>query len=217
MREKLLYLILFVLTFNFGFAQTQTITIPWDYFAVPPEDINFGGQSIFDTNITIEVGDTVVWEWVENASGHNVKSVQGESVETFGTPGGEFDTFNHVYSFSHTFTQVGDNKFNCAPHASLMYGTVTVVADGTLGIDGFNLSSFSISPNPAKDNMKINLPIEYGKLTVEVYDVLGKRVHKQDFKSAQNINVNVSSWRVGVYFVRLTDGNKSHTKRFVKN
>jgi hypothetical protein len=65
--------------------------------------------------ITIEVGDTVNWTW--GAGTHNLRATSG--IETF-------DSGYTVSSFSYTFNQVGSTDYVCDPHASNMYGTVTV-------------------------------------------------------------------------------------------
>ncbi len=88
------------------------------------------------------MGDTVVWIWL--TGGHNVKS-QPESAESFGTPGGLFDTFPEGFTYSYTFTVVGTSDFICAPHESLMYGSVTVVPAGTLSVSRSEITNFSIS------------------------------------------------------------------------
>jgi hypothetical protein len=65
--------------------------------------------------ITIEVGDTVNWTW--GTGTHNLRATSG--IETF-------DSGYTVSSFSYTFNQVGSTDYVCDPHASNMYGTVTV-------------------------------------------------------------------------------------------
>ena len=212
MKRNLLLAICF-LTFTFGFSQTETITIPWDFFSVPASDDNFSNGPMFDTNITIEVGDTVVWDWL--SGGHNVKSEDG-SAESFGTPGGQFDTFSDGYTYSYTFTVVGTNNYICAPHESIMYGSVIVVPEGTLSTPEFTESSeFVISPNPAKTKLNITLPSFSDDTRLEVFDVLGKRVYNGILTELES-SVNVSNWKTGVYLVRISNDKFSQTKRFIK-
>jgi hypothetical protein len=213
MKRKLLSLIC-IMFVSFGFAQTQTITIPWDYFSVPAGDPFFNDGPMFDTNITIEVGDTVVWEWEPNAMHHNIKSVAG-STETFGTPGDENATFNAPYSYSYTFTQVGTNDFVCQPHQTFMYGSVTVVPEGTLSTGTFDKVDFKIAPNPAKKKLNITLPNAQQNASVEVFDVLGKRVYAGEINTLKK-TIDVSEWNKGLYLVRITSDNGSQTKRLIK-
>ena len=77
--------------------------------------------SMSSTNqqITIGVGDTVIWTW--GGGTHNLRSTGG--VETFNS--GYSSTYG--FTFSHTFTVVGTTTYVCDPHESHMYGTVTVI------------------------------------------------------------------------------------------
>jgi len=210
--KRILLLLICFLTVAFGFSQTETISIPWDFFVLPSDDPNFGDQSIFDSRLTIEEGDTVEWTWL--TGGHNVKS-EPESAEAFGTPGGEFDTFPEGHVYSHTFTVVGVNNFICAPHESLMYGSITVVPEGTLSVSNPEISNFSISPNPAKNSFTLDLEAYTSDTTINVYDVLGKKVFSKTL-SAMRSSIDISKWNSGMYLVRITTADKTLTKRFVK-
>lgn len=75
---------------------------------------------------------------------------------------------------------------------------------------------FSISPNPAKRELNVTLSKKSDKdLTIEVFDVLGKRVYKGLITKLE-YSVNVSDWKSGVYLVRVTDDKSTQTKRFIK-
>jgi len=92
----------------FSFAQT-THNLDWQQ-----------GISGEDASLTIEVGDIVIWT-LTNTSPHTVTSLDG-SQETFdsGTLSGMGETF------SFTFTEVGENDYQCNFHAGNMFGTITV-------------------------------------------------------------------------------------------
>jgi hypothetical protein len=209
MKTKLLILLLFF-TVVYSFSQTETITIPWDYFTVPADDPNFETGNMFDTNITIEEGDTVTWEWI--TSTHNVKSVPRG---TFGTAGSDSDVYPADYTYSYTFNTIGVYDFECVPHSSIMYGTITVVAEGTLSVDDVEKVDFSIYPNPSNYKLNIRLAQNSNAANVEVYDILGKRIYRQTLTSTQS-SINVSRWNAGVYLVKITNDNGTQTKRFVK-
>ena len=69
--------------------------------------------------ITIEVGDTVKWTWGEGE--HNLAATGSETFES--------DYSSTVgYEFSYTFENIGSTDYVCTPHATNMYGTVTVTA-----------------------------------------------------------------------------------------
>jgi hypothetical protein len=74
---------------------------------------------------------------------------------------------------------------------------------------------FAISPNPAKSELNITLSNSDKDLTLEVFDVLGKRVYKGLITKLE-YSVNVSNWKSGVYLVRVSNEKTTQTKRFIK-
>ncbi len=205
MKTKLL-LLLFLSTFA-GFSQsTQTITIDWGFNSTPSASGNA------NTDRTIEVGDTIEWNWYASGS-HNVVSNGG--TETFNSGS---VTNNPGVNFSFTFNQIGTTNFICSPHSSIMFGTITVVAEGTLSMENFEiLNEISIYPNPVKDELTMDIPRSLNEeIKYEIFNVLGNRVYT--FNSEKKLNkLNVSNLTSGVYLVRiLSKNNRSLIKRFVK-
>ena len=205
MKTKLLT-IFFLLTVVFSFSQTETISITWNFFSIPDSE----EDSVVNTDITIEEGDTV--DWVFEGFGHNVKSVPRG---TFGTPGDDTVFYDAPYTYSFTFNDIGIFDFECFPHSSLMYGTITVVAEGTLSIKEVSMVDFSIYPNPSKSKLNISLVQNNNATKVEVFDILGKRIYSQSL-SSMNSSINVLRWNTGVYLVKITSDIGTQTKRFVK-
>jgi len=70
--------------------------------------------------ITIEVGDTVIWTW--GSGTHNLRAIAGTESFDSGYSTGAGNTFQFI------FDQVGSTDYVCDPHAGNMYGTVTVTA-----------------------------------------------------------------------------------------
>jgi len=79
----------------------------------------------------------------------------------------------------------------------------------------FQEDSFKISPNPSKNKLNIKLPKASENMTLEVFDVLGKRIHKSTITQL-SASVDVSNWKTGVYLVKVSNENESQTKRFIK-
>ncbi|MFD1064235.1 T9SS type A sorting domain-containing protein [Winogradskyella litorisediminis] len=208
MKTKLLALLLVFLFAKLSIAQTtETISIDWSFNSTPTSSGNANSSR------TIEIGDTVTWVWYASGN-HNVVRNGGTSSDAFNSG----STVGQGSTFSHTFNSVGTNDYVCSPHASIMFGTITVVPEGALSINDFELelNKFKLSPNPSKNNL--NVEINYNSENdyfVEVYDVLGKQIFKTQLK--RNItNINVSNWRSGVYLVKLSSDQTTLTKRFMK-
>ena len=198
----------FCLFFGMFLTAQNTFVIEWTFGSnsnVTPED------SPRNADRTIEVGDTVRWEFVASGS-HNVVSKPG-SQEIFSSGAQQSAGF----VFEYTFTQEGSNPYECAPHPGSMFGVITVVPQGSLSLDEFNTDlNFSIKPNPSTNLLNINLDkVSSAGYKVEVYDVLGKLVYKEQLSRMQS-SINVVSWKSGVYLVKVFNDNQSQTKRFLK-
>ena len=85
----------------------------------------------------------------------------------------------------------------------------------TLSQDDFQINDFDISPNPANTNFTISMPNFTENATVNVYDVLGKKVFASKLNSITS-TIDVSQWNSGIYLVRVSTENAMHTKRLVK-
>jgi len=89
------------------------------------------------------------------------------------------------------------------------------VANLTLSVGTATITNFSMSPNPASTNFTVTLPQRNDQATIEVYNMLGAKMLTTKFYD-QNANVDVSGWNTGIYLVKVTSGNFTQTKRFVK-
>ena len=205
MIKKLPFILFIMFSMGMG-AQTNTVSIDWSFNSTPSASGNANASR------TIEVGDTVIWNWYSGGN-HNVKS-NATATESF-----ESQFFGNGGTFSYTFTLVGTNDYICSPHPGSMFGTITVVADGTLSIPSFNaLGTIKMYPNPTDANLTIDFKIQnIEKLNVQVFNLLGKEVLTKQI-SKKDTSLMVSNLNNGVYMVRITslDGANSTTKRFVK-
>jgi len=81
----------------------------------------------------------------------------------------------------------------------------------TAGVEDFTANSVKMYPNPAKGVVNFT-SASNADLDVAVYDLLGKQV-----MDAQNVQsqLNISSLNPGMYFVKMTQGASSATKKLV--
>ena len=91
--------------------------------------------------------------------------------------------------------------------------------NATLSSDDFNLlEDVSLYPNPSRDYFTINLPAgieRNGK--IEIYNSIGQRIAVKPIQSDTDLNINVSSYSNGVYFLNLNIGEATKTLKFIKN
>ncbi len=185
-------------------AQTETYTIDWSFGSNP----SASGDA--NANRTIEEGDTVIWNWYANGN-HNVVS-EPDATESF-----DSGLLGPGSTFSYTFSQVGTNDYVCTPHSGNMFGTITVVPEGTLNTTDFNLSeSLSIYPNPASNKLFLEFddPNPTG-ISVSIFNALGQKVKENNRELEVISPMNVSDLESGLYFVRISVKNESTTKKIM--
>ena len=84
----------------------------------------------------------------------------------------------------------------------------------TLSLDDIALNTFKIYPNPV--NTVLHIELNSAKQTqVEIYNVLGKLVISKTISNSETIQTN--SLSKGIYILRLTQGNKTISKKLIKN
>ncbi|MES2766266.1 MAG: choice-of-anchor D domain-containing protein [Bacteroidota bacterium] len=94
------------------------------------------------------------------------------------------------------------------------------IAESTTDIERVYDPSFNITPNPAAGFTTINLPsFKSQDPLLKVYDALGKEVADLTGKLKETGNsqlkYDISSLSNGVYFLRLTDGNKTFSRTLI--
>jgi lysophospholipase L1-like esterase len=78
-----------------------------------------------------------------------------------------------------------------------------------------NKASYSISPNPAKDNITL-LVNKNGPLILQVIDINGKIV-KTNFLLGSVHNIDVSDLKKGLYLIRLNMASETYTEKLIVN
>ena len=187
-------LLLFFTLFSFALSAQTTHNLGW---------ANDGSSD--NQQITIEVGDTIIWTW--GAGTHNLRATSGtESFDSgFFTGAGN--------TFTYTFNQVGSTNYVCDPHAGNMNGTVTVTS--TAGITKNNLLSFDMYPNPVSDMLTVQLPTGTEKAEVSIIDYTGRLVFSKTI-SSNDTSIDVQSISRGIYIIRVASNAKIGVQRFIK-
>ena len=86
--------------------------------------------------------------------------------------------------------------------------------DDTVATEDFLAAEFSIYPNPAREQLTIEMNDESSKYQVEIVDMLGKKVFNTEIQSKGQLNV--SSLASGTYLLKLNSNSNTTTVRFVK-
>ncbi len=97
----------------------------------------------------------------------------------------------------------------------LSFSTVTLAQSTTGNQFASNSETvFNISPNPGVNELNIRLS-QKTDASVEVYNLLGRKIYTGKLTTIHNA-VDISSWKSGIYLVKVITDKKSITKRFVK-
>ena len=89
--------------------------------------ISSDGYAFSPASVTIQVNQTVCWQWTGAEMAHNVKEVDGMKSTTYVTDGITSGAPDVNVDFSYTFTEDTVFYYVCEPHMSLdMFGKVTV-------------------------------------------------------------------------------------------
>ena len=187
-------LLLFFTLFSIALSAQTTHNLGW---------ANDGSSD--NQQITIEVGDTIIWTW--GAGTHNLRATSG--TESFDS--GYFTGAGNT--FTYTFNQVGSTNYVCDPHAGNMNGTVTVTS--TAGITKNNLLSFDMYPNPVSDMLTVQLPTGTEKAEVSIIDYTGRLVSSKTI-SSNDTSIDVQSISKGIYIIRVASNAKIGVQRFIK-
>ncbi|MDC1539744.1 T9SS type A sorting domain-containing protein [Flavobacteriaceae bacterium] len=167
--------------------------------------------------------------WTPDATTFKVKLVDFKG-DGYGGPNGrteselEFPTtlnsWNTVNLKLSDFTDKGMTEmadisqmiFTTVPGSALVYvDNVYYYKQATAGVEDISANAVKMYPNPANGVVNFSTASN-DALTVSVFDVLGKQV-----MDAQNVQsqLNISSLNPGMYFVKMTQGASSATKKLV--
>jgi hypothetical protein len=86
----------------------------------------------------------------------------------------------------------------------------------TVKVDRNDKSTFTLSPNPTKDNINIKLTKVSNNSTAIIYNTIGKIV-LQDRFSGNSRNINLSSLAKGIYYIKLNTTSGSTTEKIIKD
>jgi polyhydroxybutyrate depolymerase len=74
-----------------------------------------------------------------------------------------------------------------------------------------------IYPNPADQFLEIKFTNNVTQRNIQVFDALGKSVFSESKNNDLVAKINLNTWKSGIYFVRIQEGNRVDSQRFIKN
>jgi hypothetical protein len=96
-------------------------------------------------------------------------------------------------------------------------GDEAIYSNQLLSRDNFEISKFSIHPNPAKSELFITAQNTAGNLKVKIFNIEGKLLSTQTLEIANQTSIDVSQLMSGIYFLKIEDENgNTAVKKFIK-
>lgn len=94
----------------------------------------------------------------------------------------------------------------------VFFDNIELYETSSLSVNDVTSFNVSLFPNPANNHITVKSN-NFEVSSVNVYDLLGKLVVQENTKD----RIDISNLRKGMYFVEITSGNKSVTKKIIKN
>jgi len=95
----------------------------------------------------------------------------------------------------------------------VVFDDLSYTCYSSLSTDEFNASNIKLYPNPVNNNLTLDLKSNVDT-SIEIYDILGKRVLKNTINKTSALNLQ--ALKSGIYIVKITQGNSTITKKLVK-
>jgi serine protease AprX len=194
-------------------TQNLTATLAWTDPSGPANNgVNNSRVPVLVNNLDIKItkGTETYYPWklaTEN-SDPALKDVNDvDNIEKVEVPNA-----SGVYTI--TISHKGPSLSNPGGAPSQAYSLIVTGINATAGLDELRSEVFNIWPNPAEDMLHISIVQDSASSSYEMYDVQGRLVLRNTMTGMENA-INVSGLTAGIYFVKVSSGNESETKKII--
>jgi hypothetical protein len=148
------------------------------------------------------------------------------TIQTLSASSTAYTDLNYaLYQFTADWRVETQWTINCDPSLKVIVGTMAAVTKSrsniqnnklNLGVEEKAVHDFILYPNPAKDQLTIELRSEEKNICVELLDVSGRVVQNEKINAAGSIiSINIQDLSNGIYFVRVTAAGLNMVKKLV--
>lgn len=185
----------FVANCSAQFDLVVDTTTPHNYFAVN----NASGIHPLQYN----------WSW-----GDGTHDTTAYPTHTYFTSGYYYICLTITDSVGCTVTYCDSTYLQKSPNAII---SIEVIPQGTLGVRSISTDNFKIYPNPAKDNLIIELQKSKNlqNTSVSIYNTQGQLV-KQLTICLSKTEIDIHNLSIGVYMVKVINNKETLQGKFVK-
>ena len=160
----------------------------------------FENGSVSDTFGDINTdGNGEAWEYLDGWAYRN---------DNTGPEGTTFTSTNWTYSGANALDGESDNASATTPFPTGTYSNTTASTSNN------TITGFNAYPNPVKGNSLTVTTSSTEAKTVNIFNVLGRKVFSQRFSSMNKI-MDISGISPGVYIMKVSEGNNIATKKLI--
>ena len=143
------------------------------------------------------------------ASSQNYDITDGTNTLVFRTAFSNADIIGEVIPSSSANSTGPASQFNTTFQ---IFGTS--LANISLGVASNTINGFNVYPNPVKGNSLTVTTSSTEAKTVNIFNVLGRKVFSQRFSSMNKI-IDISGISAGVYIMKVSEGDNISTKKLI--
>jgi len=97
--------------------------------------------------------------------------------------------------------------------------SLTIIEGSSLSVENLAETSFNVYPNPS-DNGKYQIKLysfdRSEPYYISVFDTLGRKLISRKINSIED-EINISNYKAGIYFLKVSSGERSVIKKLMKN
>jgi PKD repeat protein len=131
---------------------------------------------------------------------------------------GDGDTLSGNTSPTHKYKAAGDYEACLITFSGCdSVADCNTISISKSDIDKVGARNINLSPNPVKDEILVDIPGEFDNTVVNIFDITGNSKYHELFNDKENqLIINVSKLKPGLYFLKIKNSDKTYTTRFVK-
>ena len=166
--------------------------------------------ALTNSNITTQSGDRFFWS-LDSYTFTSGKQEAGCKV----IPGGPYSALTSSVAFRFYAWDAEANTGTFRIDTVIFNGSASVFVGLNKVTTELN-SGFKMYPNPSADGI-ITIEAKANFSKVEVINILGSVVASSGVKEEEKIRLDLNTLPEGTYFVRITNGNNTHTEKLILN
>lgn len=145
---------------------------------------------------------------------NNIMKMTFVNDETMGNAG--------TVAMQKNYTYTGDNEVETLENLAGVfendsYTTKFRYQCSPAAINDISLDKSNIYPNPVQQKVNIDLGKTETNFTVEICNLKGQIIFKEDYKNKDKINVDLQKYSSGIYIIRIIKSEKTDVYKIIKN